>query len=171
MKGTRAYPDAVLIPNPASPPPPTAKRGQEPGPPPPRFLGGRGTRATAGVLPSPTSKKKLLTALTTPCKLPEGASLKMGGLEDTPKASSPSQKSGDSGGASTFAKHLPERARNAWGERNSDTQKWRPGARLRRGEPVELGVPGPPGLLTPDPHPTHRLCKGFYVAMAYSAQP
>lgn len=36
---------------------------------------------------------------------------------------------------------------------------------------MELGVPGPPGLLTPDPHPTHRLCKGFYVAMAYSAQP
>lgn len=167
-EGNTGLPPRSPIPKPSLSP--TTQRVQESGPPPPRFPGGRGTQATASVLPSPTSKQQLLSYPNSPLQPARGCiSLKTGGLEDTPKASSPSQKSGGSGRASIFAKHLPGKSRNARGERNSDTRRWRPGPRVWG--PLELGVPGPWGLLTPDPHPTHRLCKGFYVAETYLAQP
>lgn len=73
-------------------PPPTAKRGQEPGPPPPRFLGGRGTRATAGVLPSPTSKKKLLSCPNNPLQAARGCISQNGRLRGHPKGLFPLPK-------------------------------------------------------------------------------
>ena len=73
MKGTRAYPHAVLFPNPAFPPLPRGYRN--PGHHPRGFQGGGEPKPLLVCYPPPPQSSSYSATLTAPCNLPEGASL------------------------------------------------------------------------------------------------